>query len=83
MVEPNLAELEGKALEFELLETEPFISLQAINGVQGFQTMRVMGYFGKKSLQLLVDSSSTHNFVDLKLAQNLGCTLEPIHLQCQ
>jgi len=75
VVEPNLAELEGKALEFELLETEPFISLQAINGVQGFQTMRVMGYFGKKSLQLLVD------FVDLKLARKLGCTLEPIHLQ--
>jgi len=78
--EPTLTELEGKALEFELVETEPCISLQAISGVQGFQTMRVTGYVGKKSIPILVDSGSIHNFVDLRLAQKLGCKLEPIHL---
>ena len=32
-------------------------------------------------LQILVDSSSSHNFVDVDLAKRLGCKLEPINLQ--
>jgi len=75
------AELEDKALGFELVETKPYISLQAINGVQGFQIMRVTGHIGRKSIQILVDLGSTHNFVGLKLAQRLGCKMEPIQLQ--
>jgi len=68
-------------LEFELLETEPCISLQALNGIQGFQTMRVTGYVGKKAIQILIDSGSTHNFVDQSLAQRLGCKMQSIQLQ--
>lgn len=43
--------------------------------------MRVTGHVGKKSIQILVDFGSTHNFVDVRLAQKLGCKMEPIHLQ--
>ena len=79
--ENDSAELDGKSVGFEMIETEPCISLQAINGVQGFQTMRVTGYVGKKAIQILIDSGSTHNFVDVNLVQRLGCKMEPIHLQ--
>ena len=57
---------------FEMIKTDPCISFQAINWVQGFQTMRVTGYVGKKAIQILIDSDSSHNFVDVRLAQRLG-----------
>ena len=43
--------------------------------------MRVTGYVGKRPIQILIDSDSTHNFVDQGLARKLGCQLKPIHLQ--
>ena len=85
--EEQLQEEEGsptatnQLLGFEMIETEPCISLQALNKVQGFQTMWVTGYVGKKPIQILIDSGSTHNFVDQGLAHRLGCQLKPIHLQ--
>ena len=60
--------MEGKLAGFEMIDSKPCISLHAINGVQGFQTMRVTGHFEKKAIQILVDSDSTHNFVDVGLA---------------
>jgi len=71
----------NQTLGFEMLETEPCISFQALNEIQGFQTMRVTGYVGKKAIQILIDSGSTHNFVDQNLANRLGCRLKPIHSQ--
>ena len=71
----------SQTLGFEMIETEPCISLQALNEIQGFQTMRVTGYVGKKAIQILIDSGSTHNFVDQSLAHRLGCKLDPIHSQ--
>jgi len=40
-------EVEGQPVGFELIESEPCISLQAINGVQGFQTMKATSHVGK------------------------------------
>ncbi|XP_021848493.1 uncharacterized protein [Spinacia oleracea] len=74
--------------------TEPLISMSALSGSQGFSTMRVRGVVQGKPIQILVDSGSTHNFVDLSIAQKLGCKVETIppqaitvadgnHLACQ
>ena len=49
--------------------------------MQGFQTIRVTGYVEKKVIQILIDSGSTHNFMDVRLAQRMGCKMETIHLQ--
>jgi len=68
---------DSEPVGFEMLETEPCISLQAVNGVQGYQTMRLIGHHGHKRIQILVDSGSAHNFVDVDLAKRLGCKLEP------
>ncbi|XP_074306486.1 uncharacterized protein LOC141641737 [Silene latifolia] len=68
--------------------------VNALSGSQGFHTMRVVGTHRQKPLHILVDSGSTHNFMDLSLAKKLGCSLEKIppqavavadgnHLACQ
>lgn len=56
----------------------PQLSLNAINGTCSYQTMRVKGHVGTRMLFLLIDSGSTHNLMDNKVAKQLGYTLEPI-----
>ncbi|XP_074265848.1 uncharacterized protein LOC141588299 [Silene latifolia] len=55
------------------------ISVNAITGSATFQTMRVTGFCNKRPLQILIDSGSTHNFVDGGTAKLLGCQMEGIH----
>ncbi|XP_042059320.1 uncharacterized protein LOC121803777 [Salvia splendens] len=67
--------------EDELNEDEnPLISIHAINGSpsRGFRTMRVTGRVGKKAIHILIDSGSTHNFLDLHLAKKLGLQLTSV-----
>jgi len=40
-----------------------------------------MGHKGKKILHILIDSGSTHNFLDETVARKLDCKLEPIVVQ--
>ena len=40
--------------------------------------MRITGRVGKKALHILIDSGSTHNFLDLQLAKRLGLHLTPV-----
>ncbi|KAL8159021.1 hypothetical protein V2J09_000558 [Rumex salicifolius] len=64
------------ALEESLeLEESAQISVNAVAGVSNYRTMRVKGMFGKKALFILIDSGSTHNFIDQGIAAKLGCTL--------
>lgn len=49
------------------------ISLQAFTGVNGYQTIRVTGYHGKRPLQVLIDTGSTHKFIDQEMAKKLEC----------
>ncbi|CAJ2661631.1 unnamed protein product [Trifolium pratense] len=56
----------------------PQLSLQALTGISHYQTMRVTGLQEKKMIHILLDSGSTHNFLDLELAKKLGCKLEAI-----
>ena len=46
-------------------DQEPCISVNALSGIQGYQTMRVVGFVGRKPIHILIDSGSTHNFLDL------------------
>lgn len=55
------------------------ISLKAIEGVSAFHTMRLTGHHGKKSLQLLLDTGSTHNFIDTTKAMKMDCKIEGIN----
>lgn len=75
------SKLEAEPIGFEMLKTDPCISLHAVNGIQSYQTMRIAGHYGRKPIQILLDSGSTHKFLDVELAKKLGCRLEPISLQ--
>ncbi|KAG7585117.1 Retrotransposon gag domain [Arabidopsis thaliana x Arabidopsis arenosa] len=53
------------------------ISVNAISGIDDYSTMRVKGNYGKHNLFMLVDSGSTHNFIDPRVAERLQCELLP------
>jgi hypothetical protein len=54
------------------LEEFPEISLNAIIGSPSPKTMRIVGFIKLNWVIILIDSGSTHNFVDTKLAAALG-----------
>lgn len=54
----------------------PLLYMNAMTGISNCQTMRVTGMHDKKLLHILLDSGSTHNFLDLEVAKKLGCKLE-------
>lgn len=66
-----------------LVDTNEFmaISLQAFIGAAGYQTIRVTGYHEKRPLQVLIDTESTHNFIDEEVASRLGCKAYSIQKQ--
>nr|GEY96682.1 reverse transcriptase [Tanacetum cinerariifolium] len=64
------------AMETE--EVQPHISLNALSRVSSYQTLRVVRLFvNGQELHILVDSGSTHNFLDTKMAKRLGCAIRP------
>jgi hypothetical protein len=51
--------------EFDVIECkEPEISLHAISGSLGANSMRLMGLLQQQQVSILIDSESTHNFLD-------------------
>ena len=62
----------------ELNALEPCISVNALSGNHGYQTIRIIGYHGKNPLHILIDSGSTHNFVDIGIANKLRLRQESI-----
>ena len=40
--------------------------------------MRLRGAVGKKVLCVLIDSRSTHNFLEVRMANKLGCVMKEI-----
>ncbi|XP_022041421.1 uncharacterized protein LOC110944001 [Helianthus annuus] len=64
-------ENEDTSGELEAMNLDPQISIHAIMGVNSFSTMRIVGTIGTSQIQILIDSGSTHNFLDSKLASKL------------
>lgn len=55
------------------------ISLHALKGVTNNKIIKVEGKVKDKSLLILIDSGSTHNFFDENTARNLKCPLSNTH----
>ncbi|GJV70376.1 reverse transcriptase [Tanacetum coccineum] len=53
----------------------PQITLNALSGLNSYQTMRIRGRIGKQVVHILIDCGSTHNFLDIHTAKKLGCRL--------
>ncbi|XP_020254010.1 uncharacterized protein LOC109831084 [Asparagus officinalis] len=50
-----------------LVKGAPSISVQALSGVNASHTIRVVGYYKNQAVSILIDSGSTHNFINSKL----------------
>ena len=60
-------------------ESQPQLSLHALDESFNFQTMRLGGSVGRKRLCILIDYGSTYNFIDTRIVAKMGCVLEPIN----
>ncbi|GKV19872.1 hypothetical protein SLEP1_g30072 [Rubroshorea leprosula] len=83
--EVDIAEVQdnqGERLEVQQLhlwqQDMPQLSLHALTGELAYQMLKVIRIVGKRSLMILIDFGTTHNFLDSKLAQELGCKLEDV-----
>jgi len=70
-----------EAIDFDLDEIHPQISINAMSVATSFHTMRINGHLGKNTIDILIDSGSTHNFLNVNLAKTFGCKIEPIVVQ--
>lgn len=64
--------------ELEVAHSFPILSLHAMQGTQGHQTMKLAARIGHLDVILLVDTGSTHNFIDFRLAKMLRVPIAPI-----
>lgn len=68
--ESNEMEEQGEdVIEFSYDENLPEISLHAITGSHHPKTMRIVGWLGIQRIVILIDSGSTHNFVDSSICK--------------
>ncbi|GKC16027.1 retrotransposable element Tf2, partial [Tanacetum coccineum] len=51
------------------------ISVNAISSVTDYKTIRIVGHVGTTKVQMLMDTKSSHNFIDYALAVKLGCKM--------
>ena len=73
MLESEEVEGNEEAATREIQQTVLGISLHALSRVDTSQTMCVHGMIQGKPLHILIDSSSTYNFVNFKFARKMGC----------
>ena len=82
--EGNEVEFKQEGGEIQTMQnTEPAIdvgiSIQAISGGTSYQTLILEGKCKKQPITILIDSGSTHNFLDPSIAKQLGCQVVPTH----
>jgi hypothetical protein len=61
----------------DLEETTPTISCHALDDIITPQTRKIQRYNKKKKVIMLIDSGSTYNFINYKLAKYLNCFVFP------
>jgi hypothetical protein len=69
-LEPVMEGPEMDSMEYTYSEEHPEISLHVITGSSHPKTMRIIGTIGGKKVIILIDSGSTHNFLDSSVVQN-------------
>ena len=53
-------------------DDRPAISLHALIGIIGYNTMRVQGKIRNQLVSILIDIGSMHNFVDQRVTKQIG-----------
>ncbi|KAG8362966.1 hypothetical protein BUALT_BualtUnG0018600 [Buddleja alternifolia] len=60
----------------EVSQTDFHVSVHAMSGIHDYRTMRVTGHTEGQNIHILIDTGSTHNFLDINAARRLGCKIE-------
>lgn len=76
--EVSLIDMDVPPHPVQVEEPEPLISLHALTGESAFQTLKAVGTAGKQQILILVDSGSSHNFMDTELVVKLNCPLHDV-----
>ncbi|KAF7137823.1 hypothetical protein RHSIM_Rhsim07G0182700 [Rhododendron simsii] len=58
------------------LEDEIQLSMHALSGSNSFRTMKILGFLRGKAITILIDSGSTHNFVEPGAVRLSGVTIQ-------
>ena len=74
----DVVDIEGEADVGEQDLLTPHISLNALEGTMSCHTLRVAKKVDKHPLYILIDSGSTHNFLNSAFANKLQCLAHPI-----
>ena len=64
--------------DLQARELSPHISLDALEGTVGLNTMKFTGRLDRTTVSILIDSGSTHNFLNAELALKLQLQLTAI-----
>ncbi|KAL0288432.1 UNVERIFIED_CONTAM: hypothetical protein Scaly_2730700 [Sesamum calycinum] len=70
------AEQDEQPTDEEEIEGDMVVSLHAMKGKINCKTLKVIGLVGDKEVLKLIDSGSTHCFINEKIPRTLGCELE-------
>ena len=66
----------GENLEADhVMEDKNGISIHAIIGNRAMTTLKIVGMVKKRGLTILIDSGSTHSFLDCDTVRELKCEL--------
>jgi hypothetical protein len=74
-VNPTLEMEKEDLMEVSYEEENPGISLHAITGNKHPNTMRLIRWIGSHKIIVLVDSGSTHNFLDSSISKKLNVSI--------
>lgn len=69
---------DGDEEEFVDAAEDLQMSLHALSGNYGKQTMKVEGFFGTQRMHILIDKGSTHNFISESTVRRLKCPLQKV-----
>ncbi|KAF7154148.1 hypothetical protein RHSIM_Rhsim01G0093400 [Rhododendron simsii] len=67
---------DNPGVDVATLKDEMLISIHALAESNSFRTMRVVGTIKGKEVVILIDSGTTHNFIDLRVAKISGIMVE-------
>ncbi|XP_026433888.1 uncharacterized protein LOC113331395 [Papaver somniferum] len=59
------------------VESDMDISLHALTGAVAGDTIRIPGTIKRHKVSILIDTGSTHSFIDCELARKLNCSISP------
>lgn len=60
-----------------VLDSDMEISINALTGQLGIHTIRILKTIKCTNVVILIDSGSTHSFIDPSTAQRAGCSTDP------